>query len=193
MLYPALLPLMRTSRLPVVEWTDAPADLNELVRFAERLNLVSARVQSYFNWPVHYSSVELVRGMWPPMTRLKFGAQGRVVIVTSPSKRYSLKVFGLRGGLWIFLRARAQIANTFQRNSFACGNLSLLAPYVTLIQAHCGACYRLAPQQLPDWPASESGPALTTYISTCTGWFRRISQYFRTWEYRSLWDFSNNF
>jgi len=46
--YPALLPLMRTPRLPVVDWTDAPADLNGLVRFAERRNLVSARVPSYF-------------------------------------------------------------------------------------------------------------------------------------------------
>jgi hypothetical protein len=36
MIYPALLPLMRTPRLPVVDWTDAPADLNGLVRFAER-------------------------------------------------------------------------------------------------------------------------------------------------------------
>ena len=50
MVYPALLPLMRTPRLPVVDWTDAPADLNGLVRFAERRNLVSARVPSYFNW-----------------------------------------------------------------------------------------------------------------------------------------------
>ena len=31
---------------------DAPADLNGLVRFAERRNLVSARVQSHFNWPL---------------------------------------------------------------------------------------------------------------------------------------------
>ena len=46
--YPALLPLMRTPRLPVVNWTDAPADLNGLVRFAERQNLVSARVPSHF-------------------------------------------------------------------------------------------------------------------------------------------------
>ena len=52
MLYPALLPLMRTPRLPAVDWTDAPTDLNGLVRFAERLNLVSARVPSYFNWPL---------------------------------------------------------------------------------------------------------------------------------------------
>jgi hypothetical protein len=46
--YQALLPLMRTTRLPVVDWTDAPADLNGLVRFAERRNLVSARVPSHF-------------------------------------------------------------------------------------------------------------------------------------------------
>jgi len=48
LVYPALLPLMRTSRLPVVDWTEAPADLNGLVRFAERQNLVSARVPSHF-------------------------------------------------------------------------------------------------------------------------------------------------
>ena len=46
--YPALQPLMRTPRLHVVDWTDAPADLNGLVRFAERRNLVSARVPSHF-------------------------------------------------------------------------------------------------------------------------------------------------
>jgi len=43
-----LLPLMRTPRLPVVDWTDASADLNGLVRFAERRNLVSVRVPSHF-------------------------------------------------------------------------------------------------------------------------------------------------
>ena len=37
-----------TSRLPVVDWTDARAGLNGLVRFAERRNLVSARVSSHF-------------------------------------------------------------------------------------------------------------------------------------------------
>jgi hypothetical protein len=46
--YPALLPLMRTPRLPAVDWTDAPADLNGLVRFGERRSLVSARVSSRF-------------------------------------------------------------------------------------------------------------------------------------------------
>jgi len=52
MVYPALLPLMRTPQLPVVDWTDAPADLNGLVRLSERQNLVSARVPSHFNWPL---------------------------------------------------------------------------------------------------------------------------------------------
>jgi len=46
--YPALLPLMRTPRLPAVDETDAPADLNGLVRFADRRNLVSVRVPSRF-------------------------------------------------------------------------------------------------------------------------------------------------
>ena len=44
--YPALLKLTRTLRLPAVDWTDAPTDLNGLVRFGERQNLVSARVPS---------------------------------------------------------------------------------------------------------------------------------------------------
>ena len=44
--YPALLKLTRTPRLPAVDWTDAPTDLNGLVRFGERRNLVSARVPS---------------------------------------------------------------------------------------------------------------------------------------------------
>jgi hypothetical protein len=48
MVYPALLPLTRTPRLPVVDWTDAPADFNGLVRSAERRNLVSACVPSRF-------------------------------------------------------------------------------------------------------------------------------------------------
>jgi hypothetical protein len=39
---------MCTARLPVVDWTDAPTDLNGLVRFAEKRNLVSVRVPSRF-------------------------------------------------------------------------------------------------------------------------------------------------
>jgi len=44
--YPALLPLMRTPRLPATDWTDTPADINGLVPFAGKPNLVSARVPS---------------------------------------------------------------------------------------------------------------------------------------------------
>jgi len=39
---------VRTPRLPAIDWTEAPADLNGLVRFVERRNLVSARVPSHF-------------------------------------------------------------------------------------------------------------------------------------------------
>jgi hypothetical protein len=46
--YLALLTLMPTPRLPAVDWTDAPADLNGLVRFGERRNLVSVRAPSRF-------------------------------------------------------------------------------------------------------------------------------------------------
>ena len=42
----SLASFIRTPRLPVVDWTDPPADLNGLVRFAERPILVSARVPS---------------------------------------------------------------------------------------------------------------------------------------------------
>ena len=59
MVYPALLPLIRTPRLPVVDRTDAPAILSGLVRFVERRNLVSERVPSHFkcSLPSHYRSI----------------------------------------------------------------------------------------------------------------------------------------
>ena len=51
-MYPALLLLMSKPQLSVVDKTDAPVGLKGLVRFAERLNLVSARVPSHFNLPL---------------------------------------------------------------------------------------------------------------------------------------------
>ena len=51
--YPTLLKLMRTPLQPAVDWTDAPADLNGLVRFGERRNLVSARVPSHLKRTIH--------------------------------------------------------------------------------------------------------------------------------------------
>jgi hypothetical protein len=58
MVHPALLPLMRTPRLPVVYWTDAPADLNGLVCFVERRNLVSACVPSHFKCSLQHKLPE---------------------------------------------------------------------------------------------------------------------------------------
>jgi hypothetical protein len=60
MVHPALLPLMHTPRLPVVDLTGAPADLNGLVRFAERRNLFSVRVPSHFKRSLHGISYSLI-------------------------------------------------------------------------------------------------------------------------------------
>jgi len=54
-------PPIRTPRLPVVDWTETPADLNGLVRFAERPNLVSARVPSRFERALQVDDGEWVR------------------------------------------------------------------------------------------------------------------------------------
>ena len=59
MVYPALLPLMRTPRLRSIrlKWRP-PTDLNGLARLAERQNLVSAHVSSHLNWSLtilHFS------------------------------------------------------------------------------------------------------------------------------------------
>ena len=71
MVYTALLPLMRTPRLPVVDWNDPPADLNGLVRFAERRNLVSARVPSLFKRSIHLKSNEQEGRLPPTSTRAR--------------------------------------------------------------------------------------------------------------------------
>jgi hypothetical protein len=55
MVYPALLMLMRTPQLPVVDLTEALADLNGLARFAERRNLVSALASSHFKRSLRYT------------------------------------------------------------------------------------------------------------------------------------------
>jgi hypothetical protein len=49
--------LMCTPRLPVVGWTDTPADLNGLVCFTERRNLVSVRVPSHFKCSLHMYAI----------------------------------------------------------------------------------------------------------------------------------------
>jgi len=56
-----LLQLMCTLRLPVVDWTDAPADLNGLVCFAKRRNLVFVHVLSHFrrSLPLHCGPIQM--------------------------------------------------------------------------------------------------------------------------------------
>jgi hypothetical protein len=65
--YPALLPLMCTPLLPAVDWTDAPADLNGLVRFGERRNLVSASVPSRFKRSQPRNTTQNCLGSFQPM------------------------------------------------------------------------------------------------------------------------------
>jgi len=57
MLYPALLPLMRTPRLSVVDWTDAPTNLNGLVHFAKR--------EIWFLCVCHHISNAVYLQYWP--------------------------------------------------------------------------------------------------------------------------------
>jgi hypothetical protein len=65
MVYPALLPLMHTTQLPVVDWTDAPASLNGLVRFAQRRNLISALCAITFQTQSTITVyIRVMRGLW---------------------------------------------------------------------------------------------------------------------------------
>ena len=66
---------MRTPRLSVVDWTDAPDNLNGLVRFAERRNLVSTRAPSHFNWPLQ---------------RVRLRARRTAVRIPATARDYSL-------------------------------------------------------------------------------------------------------
>jgi len=104
MVYPALLPLMRTLRLPVVDWTDASAELNGLVRFAERRNVVSALVSSHFKWP-------LPRNFPGSKVRPALTADSSAVLVVPNFKvreeaRHSIS-------LWIFITSSGEIFNFY--------------------------------------------------------------------------------
>jgi hypothetical protein len=59
MVFPALLPLMRTLGYQLSTELTPPADLNGFVRFAERRNLVSARVPSLFKRSIYVRRVQL--------------------------------------------------------------------------------------------------------------------------------------
>jgi len=53
MVYPALLPLMRTPRLPAVNWTDAPTDLNAVGSQYPSHYLGTWCIQHYYRWCAH--------------------------------------------------------------------------------------------------------------------------------------------
>jgi len=72
---------MRTTRLPVVDWTDASADLNWLVRFAERRDLVSARVPSHFKRSLPQQRCVELRNIGPYSTGLQLET-GRKSVLT---------------------------------------------------------------------------------------------------------------
>ena len=72
--YPALLLLMRTPRLPAADSNDTPADINGLVRFAGRPNLVSAHVPSHSVFTLPVTTSWHVLRLWmeerPPIWRV---------------------------------------------------------------------------------------------------------------------------
>jgi len=87
MVYPALLPLIRTTPLPVIDWTDAPADLNGFVRFAEGRNLVSARVPSHFK----RSLASIVSGISNKIyvfCRMSANSLGHTILTVMDASRY---------------------------------------------------------------------------------------------------------
>jgi hypothetical protein len=79
--YPTLLPLMRTSRLPVIDRTDTAVDLNGLLRFAERPSLVSARVSSHLKRSLVPGSL----GVYPPSFSLSTSTCLGIVYVSKYS------------------------------------------------------------------------------------------------------------
>jgi hypothetical protein len=67
------------------------------------------------------------------------------LIIWHPLKAIFFKLFGLGQDWRNFLRVGAKTADNFWRNSFAYGNLSLVAPYFQLFQWCLSAPYRFAP------------------------------------------------
>ena len=117
-----LLPLMRTTRLPAVDRTDVLADLNGLVRFAERRNLVSVRVPSHFKWPLTYSSKVEGTGIFETilstLQHLPFDTNSAITVLTGhiTTDRH-LYVKTLRTGLLNCLNTRSRGLNVRHRAS----------------------------------------------------------------------------
>jgi hypothetical protein len=106
------------------------------------------------------------------------GAPGRLII-WCPLKSSLFELFiGLEQGWRKFLRVRAKIADNFWRNSFACGNRSLLAPYFRLFQRRQRAPYSLALRAAAQWGHPLNQPCVYAeciynrqsyaYVNVCT-------------------------
>jgi len=93
MVYPALLPLMRTPRLPLVDWTDAPTDLNGLVHFAEKNEICFLRVWHHISTGLYkgYVNTPLIScmGQSPSWEANRFPASQEIpLILWSPKVHY---------------------------------------------------------------------------------------------------------
>jgi hypothetical protein len=98
---------------------------------------------------------------------LRCGHPGQVIIwrpvrikICGPLKPIFFEFFWPGTGLAKILRACAQIVDKFQKNSFACGNLSLLAPHFWIFQRYLSSPCRLAPQAAAGW---------STLVQPCSG------------------------
>ena len=94
---------MRTPRLPVVDWTDTPADLNGLVRFTERRNMVSVRVPSHFNWPLLFHMQDMG---FSQLFRWTIRCDDCKIVILGPQFSESSSRHGLATKTsWIFINA----------------------------------------------------------------------------------------
>jgi len=109
MVYAALLTLMRTPRLPVVDWTDSPADLNGLVCFAERHNLVSLSVPSRFKRSLPHTD-DLSLSSFDAVLPALVCKQHELLILWRWKQQYSPK------RRWIFLYWHVALCSTALRS-----------------------------------------------------------------------------
>ena len=81
------------------------------------------------------------------------------------------RFFWPRTGLANFLGARDQIADNYVRNSFVCGNLSLLEPYFGLFHWSLSASYSLAPRASARVACPLVRPLMWLYCCCCCWWW----------------------
>jgi hypothetical protein len=94
--YQALLTLMRTPRLPAVDWTDFPADLNGFVRFGEKMK--SGFCACTITFQMHYTrwcppsfQISVVASL--PLTDIYLYTKERTVEVSIFSNHWECTIF----------------------------------------------------------------------------------------------------